>query len=418
MTSQTATAGAPPATAEAGSRLIAVDALRGLAALGVVTFHSAPTGHLAWWMGILKQDLDLGVMVFFTISGALIAAPFIAAMVDGRRRPSLGNFAIRRAARIFPAYWVALLGYVVVAQGFAWWQPLAHGLLLMNVLPGQINQLIYPAWTVEVEVSFYIALAVTAWVVFRRNRRVGVDAAGLVVLGLWVASLLVTFVADQVTSPLTSAAEITKYTFPAQLAYICPGLLLALAGTRAARERGRWWAWLDRLFDRPWLLAGVIALFIAGGMVMTAGVFNVTVRDLHREPFAVAAGLLVGGALRHERSLRPVTRLILPVGLITYSLYLWHVVVIHALRDVHIYPVHAGMLSWPLTWLLLVSAAVAVGAVSYLFVERPALRWSINRSQLRALGSEKPEALLPHVGHGEAVPDRGGTTEPEAVATR
>src|SRR5258707_5956183 len=103
--------GVPPATAESGSRLVAVDALRGLAALGVVTFHSAPWGHFAWWgLAILHEDLDFGLMVFFAISGALMAAPFIAAMVDGRRRPSLGNFAIRRAARIFPAYWVALLG--------------------------------------------------------------------------------------------------------------------------------------------------------------------------------------------------------------------------------------------------------------------------------------------------------------------
>jgi len=414
MSTQTASPGAPPATAESGSRLVAVDALRGLAALGVVTFHSAPSGRFAWWgLGILHQDLDFGLMVFFTISGALIAAPFIAAMVDGRRRPSLRNFAIRRAARIFPAYWVALLGIVLITPGIPWWQPVVHGLLLQNVVPGQIDQLIYPAWTLEVEAVFYAVLAGVAWLVFRRNRRVDVDLAAAVVLGLWVASLLVTLVADLVTTPLTPAAEISKYTFPAQLAYICPGLLLALMGTQAARGRGRWWAWLDRLFDRPVPLLAVSALFIAGGMLMTASIFGVTVRDLHREPFGVAAGLLVGGALRHERSLRPVARLILPLGLITYSLYLWHVVVIHELRSLHIYPVDAGILSWPLTWLLLVAAAGAVGAASYLLVERPALRWSIARSQLRALGSEKPAALLPHLGH-RAEP----AAEPEVVASR
>lgn len=414
MSTNTAAAGASPATAEAGGRLVAVDALRGLAALGVVTYHTAPAGRMAWWgLPILHQDLDFGLMVFFVVSGALIGAPFINAMIDGRRRPSLRNFAIRRAARIFPAYWVALLAMLLVTDGVAWYQPLVHGLLLQNVVPGQSTALIYPAWTLEVECSFYIALAVVAWLVFRRNLRVDVDVAAAVVLGLWAVSFSITVVADQLYAPLTHAAEITKYTFPAQLAFICPGLLLALAGTEAARQRGRWWAWLDKLFDRPALLLGVSALFIGLGMLMTSATFGLTVQELHREPFGIAAGLLVGGAVRHELALRPITRVILPLGLITYSLYLWHVVVIRVLQNAGAYPVKAGILSWPLSWAMLAAAASAVGAISYLLVERPALRWSIARSQLRALGSGKT-ALPPRVAP-EPLP---AAAEPEVLATR
>jgi peptidoglycan/LPS O-acetylase OafA/YrhL len=396
----------------AANRMLAVDALRGLGALGVVTYHSASTSshYPLPGMGLLHQDLDLSLMVFFVISGCLITPPFVNAMVDGRRRPSLRNFGIRRAARIFPAFWGALLVMLLITPAsIAWWQPIAHALLLQDALPGQKDALIYPAWTLEVEACFYIGLALVGWWAFRRNRRIDVDRAALAVLGLWAFSFMVTVLADQFLTPLTPAAAITKYTFFGQIAYICPGLLIALAGTEAARRRGRWWAALDRLISRPRRLLAVIAAFVALGMVMTYPVAHLTIRDLHREPFAVAAGLMVAGALRYEKQLRPVARILLPVGLITYSLYLWHVVVITGLRNLHVYPVRAGILSWPLTWTFLVASSCAVGAASYLLLERPALRWSLKRGQIRALGSESAAALVPHVELDGKAAEAAGT---------
>src|SRR4051794_25264744 len=96
-------------------RLDALDGLRGLAALGVLVLHvwmfsygdlhRPPKGFLDLVFG----ELRLGVQLFFVLSGFLIFRPFVAAALDGARRaPRLSRYAIRRAARILPGYWLAL----------------------------------------------------------------------------------------------------------------------------------------------------------------------------------------------------------------------------------------------------------------------------------------------------------------------
>src|SRR3954454_4417818 len=104
-----------PAPKAGGARLDALDGLRGLAALGVLVLHvwmfsygdngKPPKGLLDLALG----ELRLGVQLFFVLSGFLLFRPFVAAALDGAGRvPSLTRYAIRRAARILPGYWLAL----------------------------------------------------------------------------------------------------------------------------------------------------------------------------------------------------------------------------------------------------------------------------------------------------------------------
>src|SRR3954447_20813216 len=93
----------------------ALDGLRGLAALGVLTLHvwmftvqGAHGRHEL--VSLLPGELRLGVVLFFVLSGFLLAGPWVASALDGRRVPPLGRFAVKRAARIVPGYWVAMLG--------------------------------------------------------------------------------------------------------------------------------------------------------------------------------------------------------------------------------------------------------------------------------------------------------------------
>lgn len=58
--------------------------------------------------GHYLAQLNLGVSIFFVISGFLLYRPFGAARLAGERSPPLLPYAIRRVARIVPAYWVAL----------------------------------------------------------------------------------------------------------------------------------------------------------------------------------------------------------------------------------------------------------------------------------------------------------------------
>ncbi len=106
-----------PRTAASTSayRITELDALRGLAALGVVLYHFLTRfqemygrEHLAFW------DFNVGgygVWLFFMLSGYVIF------MTLDRTR-SLFDFAVGRASRLFPTFWVAVaVSFAVVKTG-------------------------------------------------------------------------------------------------------------------------------------------------------------------------------------------------------------------------------------------------------------------------------------------------------------
>src|SRR3954469_36112 len=95
-------------------RVEVLDGMRGIAATAVFAYHGLigvpwVADHLGRWI----VQLNLGVRVFFVLSGFLIAGPFARAALGLRAHPAVGAYAVRRAVRIFPAYWLAL--FVVVA---------------------------------------------------------------------------------------------------------------------------------------------------------------------------------------------------------------------------------------------------------------------------------------------------------------
>ncbi|WP_455604664.1 acyltransferase family protein, partial [Cellulosimicrobium funkei] len=90
-------------------RYVLLEPLRAIAALMVLGYHvylrSSPDPENAWDIGRL---LNLGVPIFFVLSGFLLYRPFASARLDGRRMPSIGRYAKRRFFRVIPGYWVAL----------------------------------------------------------------------------------------------------------------------------------------------------------------------------------------------------------------------------------------------------------------------------------------------------------------------
>src|SRR5213592_3870613 len=88
-----------------------IDSLRAIAAIAVLGTHAAifagadgphtTSGHYA-------ERLEVGVAIFFVISGFLLYRPFAAARATAAQPPHTGPYAWRRALRIVPAYWLAL----------------------------------------------------------------------------------------------------------------------------------------------------------------------------------------------------------------------------------------------------------------------------------------------------------------------
>ena len=97
-------------------RYQALDAWRGLACLMVVVHHAAYAVSWAeagdswprWLVLLAVRRMDLGVALFFVISGYCIAA---SAAASARRNEAPTAFLTRRFWRIYPPYWFALLGF-------------------------------------------------------------------------------------------------------------------------------------------------------------------------------------------------------------------------------------------------------------------------------------------------------------------
>src|SRR3981189_1850523 len=143
-----------------------VDGLRAVAALSVLVTHTAFlsgfNGHGE--LGAITARLDVGVALFFVISGFLLYRPFVAARFERRPAPRVTRFARRRALRILPAYWLALTVLAIwpglaVVQGGTWW--VYYGLLQDLRVPW-IQGGLKAAWSLGVEVQFYLLLPLYA----------------------------------------------------------------------------------------------------------------------------------------------------------------------------------------------------------------------------------------------------------------
>jgi peptidoglycan/LPS O-acetylase OafA/YrhL len=88
-----------------------VDGVRGVAALLVLSYHVTGETKINLRHGRayeLMTHLDIGVALFFLISGFLLYRPFLSARTLGTPRPTFRLFMRRRLLRIVPAYWFAL----------------------------------------------------------------------------------------------------------------------------------------------------------------------------------------------------------------------------------------------------------------------------------------------------------------------
>lgn len=170
------------------NRLHELDALRGIAALMVVLYHYTVRfgeiygRHLspAWDF----ESGKYGVHLFFMISG------FVIFMTLGRVTQA-SDFVMARFARLFPAYWVAVLltSAVVFAAGlpgreYPWWVTLLNLTMLQTWLGIPHVDGVY--WTLSLELAFYgwIWLALVSGQIQRLWVGCYVAVLGVFMLGL------------------------------------------------------------------------------------------------------------------------------------------------------------------------------------------------------------------------------------------
>jgi peptidoglycan/LPS O-acetylase OafA/YrhL len=151
------------------SRMVFLDALRGVAALVVAWYHIYNFGLRDSLTTVVPRPLDyaikhgyLGVAVFFVLSGFVIAKSIDGVQVT---RQYLGRFALRRSLRLDPPYWVTLAIASVLLflahRPISGDQILAHVFYLQGILG--YNQIVSVFWTLSFEIQFYLVLVIFVW---------------------------------------------------------------------------------------------------------------------------------------------------------------------------------------------------------------------------------------------------------------
>ncbi len=374
-----------PSTPTSQPRLAWLDALRGIGATAVVAEHMLP-----WLMPSLRPtwfNLGMyGVLVFFLVSGYIIPASL-------EHRGDVRAFWVSRVFRLYPLYLLVAAVVLVVAI----WVPVraevardvgsvaAHLTMLVDVVNGA--GIVDTMWTLSYEMVFY--LLVTALFTAGLHRRSGPVAVGFGVVavgtGLVVTAPLLSGAPVAVISAVVFAAGLAclltgRWRVPAAYALGLMALTLLLFGSRviwfgaailavmfAGTAIHRW----ERGTGSLWPVALVAALVgVAPAWAPQAGWWWVR-PDVWLPTIALAAATFAGAmALRHRR----VPRLLVWLGLISYSLYLVHHPLLRWLvqitGDVRALPL-AAQLALAAGYL---AAVLAVSRLTYGFVELPMQR--------------------------------------------
>jgi peptidoglycan/LPS O-acetylase OafA/YrhL len=358
----------------AGPRDEALDGWRGVACLLVYFVHKAVT--------LDRPPLVVpgftGVHMFFVLSGYLLSGPFLTALLAGRDLPSSRRYLLRRFVRIYPPYLVSLAFYLAARVALGDKLPDATNLVTHLLLAFNYSRASYyysinaVYWSLAIEAQFYVLLPIAA-ILARSVVRSKAGSAMALVVGM--ASIGVLARAAEVIGigPRAGAEEVRFTTIFAHLDWFAAGMAVALVEARGA-SRGR---------PAVWLVLGVIVYlsgtnwhhFASGSPRGSAVDLALTIGF----PTVVCAGLgMILGASRFapESAWTPLrSRPLVWVGMISYSLFLYHIGVQVALQRL-----------WPMrsiadpAWNNLAQALVALpptillSALMFAVVERPCLR--------------------------------------------
>lgn len=238
---------------EAVSRVDRVPSLTGIravAALLVVATHAAYTTgkYTHGFAGVAYSRLEIGVPIFFVLSGYLLFTPWVKAAASGSPAPSIKRYAWHRVRRIMPAYVVTVLAAYVIYHfrdagpnpGHNWWG-LFRNLTLTQIYTDNygfvlLHQGLTQMWSLAVEVAFYVALPLLAYLLLvtlcRRQWRPWLLLAGMGGLALlslaWLVGVhTVDFLPDG-----------AKLWLPGYLVWFLGGMALAVLAPMGVRVYG------------------------------------------------------------------------------------------------------------------------------------------------------------------------------------
>lgn len=370
-------------------RFTTLDGYRAIAVLAVLTTHVAYFSGVvvvtAW--GHAFSRLDIGVTIFFLLSGFLLYRPWSLSALTDSPGPSNRTYFRRRMWRIVPAYLLLVVVVLAMMPGIEvhpkhW---ISHLTLTQIYWPKLLVNGLTQTWSLATELSFYLVLPLIAWLIGRRHRG-DVDAnlrAQLWVLGVCAGTAFV-WLALRTLTPLRDFGVVNMW-LPAFMDWFAAGMFFALVHNRLRLPDPPGWA--RRL--------NMLADDVGTCLVLAAGFFLLAATPI-AGPYTFGEGSASQAFVRHYLYLAAAGALVLPgflgtdgrgswrrflasplmvyLGAISYGMFLWHLFVLETASHVFGIPGFSGWfwLLWPIT----VVGTVGFAHVSYVLIERPAQRYS------------------------------------------
>lgn len=393
-----------------------LDGVRGIAILMVVVFHvNRVSGDNLWdWRtnplaSAVSSSGGIGVTLFFVLSGFLLFMPFAKALLFKGSWPLLRVYYLRRMFRIFPGYYVSLFLLILVA--YQQYLDANHrlNLLLFLTFFMDSSRLTFrtidgPLWTLATEWQYYMILPLLCigmallikWVPARKRLFAAILCLlGIIVWGLVVRNWGIYYLAHPWKSFLWFPPNVVnvlrffffgitgKYTED-----FAVGMLISLLyiyaqhpSTRAAFTQ-RWqqlspWLWRAGIII---LVFGVMWHFQSGQPAAWPFLNGIMpVFDwLNEMLLAIGFGLCIAAILFGSESLqRPFSwPLVRWTGLISYSLYIWHLplLVLFNTRVLPLFHAQNVYKIYLLYWLWVLLVIFPFSLLIFTFVEKPFMR--------------------------------------------
>jgi len=345
-------------------RVASLTGIRAVAALLVVGTHAAySTGKYThgYW-GLVGARMEIGVPIFFVLSGFLLFRPWVKSAATGGLPPALSRYALHRVRRIMPAYVITVLfAYVLYHFRAAGpnpghsWLGLARNLTLTQIycngyLGKYLHQGLTQMWSLAVEASFYVVLPLLAYVLLvlicRRRWRPRLVLGALVALALCSPAWLVLVHTDH------RFPDGARLWLPTYLAWFLGGMLLAVL--QAMRVRG--YAFVA-------IPLAVVSYFIVSTPI--AGAPTTSPASLSEALFktvfyAVIATLAVAPLAMGDRgwySRLLATRPMVWLGEISYEIFLIHLI---TMEFAMVYVVRAHVYTGSMLYLFVATMAMTI----------------------------------------------------------
>jgi peptidoglycan/LPS O-acetylase OafA/YrhL len=380
------------------ARIPGADGLRALACLMVVLHHTSqrlnPTNSPDWLQMIHFFGIrgEVGVSLFFVLSGCLLSLPFWNSFANKEPNPSIKLYLINRGARIIPAFWLNLIVCTFLAlwvfnQDINWWRFIS-GLFFINsyhystFFPAEING---PLWSIGLEVSCYLLLPIVLFIIIKSTKKLSFAIATMtgwiILLQLLNPLIIEKFMTSGVSKGwqygLTGGAKQwlpywNVNTFFTQ--FLCGSLAALIIVT--LRSRG---VTKSRNFDFAALFFALAAIWLVADRLVVGVPDRITDQPYLAPFYAILmAAVLVASAFSTKIYKALDNRVFGWIAKLSFSIYLWHMVLIVFIERKtsknYLYYGVTDTSEWVVLSCIVLAGSICIAALSWRFLESPVLQ--------------------------------------------